>query len=143
MNPNPTLIDAIECAGAALEQSERYYQQKEAQDARARALIQPAVDACLKAGLVGEKETVKLAATLADPALALEWLTKVAEYVGQPAARIGEPTTGNGNGNGHPGKSAATKKASASPFAGRRSSRLGPADVRLFENLGLPVPNDE
>lgn len=144
MNPNQTTIDAIECAGAALEQSERYYQQKEAQEARARALIPTAVSACQKAGLVDEKETTKLAATLADPALALEWLTKVAEYYAAPVDRMGgsTPAPTNGRANGRQTVKSSSQ-ASPSPFAGRRSSRLGPADIKLFENLGLPVPHDE
>jgi hypothetical protein len=140
MNPTLSVIDAFECAGAALEQAERYHQQKEAAAARAHSQISKAVDACLRAGLLQAGDTTKLASTLADHESTLEWLTKVAEYVAQPPARLGEPVAASSQPAGRNGQA---KQAAASPFAGRRSSRLRDSDRRLFENLGLPVPSDD
>lgn len=145
MTPNQTVIDALECSGTALEQAERYYQSKEAEARETQTRIQPAVDACLKAGLVRKEDTTKLASTLSNPVTALEWLTKVANYVTTQAdaqvTRMGQATEAPGK----PGssRSDATKRASVGPFAGRRTSRLRESDIRLYENLGLPVPSDD
>jgi hypothetical protein len=141
MTPNQTVIDALECSGVALEQAERYYQSKEAEAREAHARVQPAVEACLSAKLVLEQDTAKLASALSNPVTALEWLTKVARYVADNLNAQVQPMGGS-DAPVNLGKAGTAKRASTSPFAGRRSSRLRESDIQLFKNLGLPVPTE-
>lgn len=102
-------IDALACAGAALEKAEAMQKQANETKTRANAAIVPAVSALIKAGLYDETMRQDLIRALADPATALEALKKVAEYHGANAANTKQAMGrgysqpgGNGNGEKRP-----------------------------------------
>jgi hypothetical protein len=129
-------IDALACAGAALERAEAMQKQANETKTRANAAIVPAVSALIKAGLYDETMRQDLVRALADPATALEALKKVAEYHAASVTTTKQAmgrgySQANGNGEKRP------RVLSDVP-----SEKLRPSDRVYYELLGVPVPPD-
>lgn len=132
-------IDALDCAGQAIERQHKLLSEKQAAEQRALALVSKAAQAVLASGAVDGTQADELRRTLSDHEKALAFLTKLAALHAQSAAEVREE---NGHAVGRPhgrGKSAAD---GVGPYCGVRTARMSPADRAYFESLGVAVPAD-
>jgi hypothetical protein len=129
-------IDALACAGAALEKAEAMQKQANETKTRANAAIVPAVSALIKAGLYDETMRQDLVRALADPATALEALKKVAEY---HAASV--TTTKQAMGRGYPQADGNGEKRPR-VLSDVPGGKLRPSDRVYYGLLGVEVPPD-
>lgn len=150
MSLDEQVIDTIHCAGTALEAAEHFHATKTAEAEKAAAEVSPAIEACIKSGLIETNEREDLRRVLQDHAQTLQFLAKVAEHHGRSVPTLGQPVA-----NGHAGNGTTWRKNAGhngmppvpgslnSPFVGVRTPALKDSDRALFEGLGLPLPQDD
>ena len=133
---------AVEYVGAsqeAIKQASQIVTEKQAMDAKIAELIPAAVEALAENGRIEPHEKEAAAKALTDPAKVLGILTKTAQHrTKSEESALGKPLAE---------KSASDRgyNSLTDPCVGRKagSGMLKESSRRLFENLGLPAPDED
>jgi hypothetical protein len=81
-------IDALHCSGAALEQYEKFYQEKKASEDALNKVIPRTVKAVLAAGLIDQTEVKDFERVLKSPEKTAEFLGRVANHHAEALSQV-------------------------------------------------------
>ncbi len=156
-------VEALACAGTALERLEQYHQVKEAQDASLQAHAPTVAQTLIASGLFESHEKDNLERALTQPETTLELFRKGAVHHAQVVSELmgsqqaPQHTGGNASGigtvvdaSGNVHKNGTTKQAAYGavpgdvnhPYAGARTSELTESDKVWYRQVLGYVPGE-